>query len=244
MLLFDRYTINNPMEKYTAEYYQNWTEERITRLQIQAPYEPKDSLWVRGSIRHRAPNDAVQDLVVTGPKMKVCFSGCNWNRIVFAMNGAANPEVYRFEQWLYGLANHVKNTIWADPGKYKSGATNSGRFMFDDDFVKPAKDPAMYPDELRCRLSTKRIMGGDEAIDVSDADLFTQDEAGNLHPIDPTSITSGSHIIPVLKFSYYRNMERFGIVITVLRGLVFPAQENSYKVANDQWHMDYPQMEV
>lgn len=228
---------------YVAEYYTNWNEDRVKELVVQPPYEPKDRQiqWVRGNIRHRYYDDLLRDLVVTGPKMRICFGGCNWNRIVFAMNGAANAEVYGFERWLRLLADHVKTTILADPGKFKPGAVSGSRFVFDDDYIKPANNP-VYPDELRCKLATRRETPPDEEgyVDVVDADLYTHSVNGEEVPIDAKEITAGSFMIPVLKFSFYRNVERFGLAITVIKGLVFPAERRNYTIDNRNWIMDYP----
>lgn len=233
------------MQTYpTAEYFTNWDEERLNQLYVLPPYEPRDRVatWVRGSIRHRYQDDLLRDLVITGPKMKVCFGGCNWNRIVFAMNGLADTEVYKFERWVRGLAKYVKDTIWAEPGKYKAGAVSSSRFTFDDDFIKPANDPAKYPDELRCKLSTRRetVMDGGEPEEIVDADLFTINSEGEEEAIDHQAITAGSHVIPVMTFRYYRNGERFGLNVTVLKGLVYPAEKVNHSIDNRDWQMDIP----
>lgn len=226
----------------TAEFYANWNDARIRNLQVLPPYESKDnkSTWVRGTIRHRSLDGVLRELVVTGPKMKICYGGCRWNRMVFAMNGAADAEVYAFEKWVRNLADHVKNVIYADPGKYKPGATSATRFLFDDDIIKPSSDCALYPDELRCRLSSKRVAEGD---DVVDADLFLYSENGDHQPIHASEITAGSFIIPIIKFAYNRNIERFGMVMTVLKGMVFPADNNTYRIDNKEWEIDYP-MEI
>lgn len=227
----------------TAEFYSSWNANRIANLQILPPYEPKDnkSVWVRGTIRHRSLEGVLRELVVTAPKMRVCYSGCRWNRIVFAMDGAANAEVYAFEKWVRGLADHVKSTIFNDPGKYKQGAINASRFQFDEDVIKPSSDCTIYPDELRCRLSTKRIVDSEDGI--VDADLFLYSEDGNHSAIDPSEILAGSYIVPVIKFSYNRNIERFGLVMTVLKGMVFPPENNTYRIENKEWQIDYP-MEI
>jgi hypothetical protein len=227
---------------YMAEYYANWHDDRLRELQILPPYESKDriSQWVRGSIRHRYYDNYLRDLVVTGPKMKVCFSGCNWNRMVFAMNGAADENVYGFERWMRLLADRVKTAIWADPSKFKPGAISASRFAFDDDFIKPANDPAKYPDELRCKLSTRRegSSDGTTVIDIVDADLFTIDSNGHESPIKAEDILAGSHVIPVLRFNYYRNGERFGLNATILKALVYPAEKVNYTISNSTWMMD------
>lgn len=237
------------MQTYpTAEYFSNWTEDRLKELYVLPPYEPRDRVatWVRGNIRHRYQDDLLRDLVVTGPKMKVCFSGCNWNRIVFAMNVAADHNVYNFERWIRSLADHVKTTIWAEPSKYKAGAVSSSRFTFDDDFIKPANDPSKYPDELRCKLSTRREtpMDGGEPEEIVDADLFSVNSDGEEVAVDYQTITAGSYVVPVLSFRYYRNGERFGLNVTLLKGIVYPAEKVNYAIDNRDWHMDIPDNEV
>lgn len=233
-------------QTYTAEYFTNWTRDRLDQLQVLPPYEPKDkpnqAKWVRGSIRNVHPDGVLREFTVTGPKMRVCYNGCNWNRIVFAMNGAADQEVYNFERWARSVGDKVKDSIFSDPGKFKPGAINSSRFMFDDDFIKPASNPAVYPDEMRVRLSTKRVRSEDGVSfeDVADADLFTKSTDGEIQPVLPCDVTAGSYIVPVLKFSYYRNIEDFGLVVTLLRGVVYPGDNTSYRVTNEQWTIDYP----
>lgn len=230
--------------EFTAEYFSNWNGERLDTLQVLPPYEGKDKMkqWVYGNIRNRFQDDISREFVVTGPKMKICYSGCNWNRIVFAMNGVANPPVYHFERWVRQLADKVKSSIWSDPPKYKNGAVGNLRFIFDDDYIKPASDPSMYPDELRCRLSCKRVPADDGVgfKELPDVDLFIRTENGDEPVTDLTEIRSGWYMVPVLKFSYYRNVERFGLVITVLRGIVFPCDSTSYKISNSDWKIDYP----
>jgi len=228
----------------TAEYFTNWNDERLANLEILPPYEGKDrtSTWVRGFIRHRYYDDMLRDLVVTGPRMKVCFSGCNWNRIVFAMNGAADPNVYAFEKWVRQVADRVRTAVWSDPGKYKPGAISSSRFTFDEDFIKPANDPARFPDELRCKLSTRREtdMESGETEEIIDADLFTIDDNGEEAAFDAKDIISGSFVVPVLSFRYYRTGERFGLNVVVLKGLVYPAEKSNYSIENRAWLMDIP----
>jgi len=239
--------MTNQEYNYVADYYTNWNDERLADLQILPPYEPKDRVaqWVRGSIRQRYVDGMMRDFVVTGPKMKICFGGCNWNRIVFAMNGAADSTVYGFERWLRMLAGNIKSAIWTEPGKFKPGAVSGSRFIFDDDYIKPANNP-VYPDELRCKLATRRETPPDEDgfVDVVDADLFVRNEDGSESPIDSKDIVAGSYMIPILKFSYYRNVERFGMTVTVIKGLVFPSDRRSNVVDNKEWQIDYDNMEM
>lgn len=229
-----------------AEYFATYHLDRIRDLKILPPYESKDkgrqgqSQWVRGSIRHSNYDHVLRELVVTGPKMKICFGGCNWNRLVFAMS-TESQDVVDFRSWLGHLGHHVKASVWAEPGKFKPGAISSSRFTFEEDFIKPANDPTRYPDELRCKISTRREVGLDGTmVDVADANFFTTDASGESYPIEPHQITSGSYMIPVIKLSYYRNGEKFGLNATVLKGLVYPMDRPNYQVENSAWVIDYP----
>lgn len=233
------------MTTFQAMFYKYWDQAKINMLRVLPPYEPKDRVmqWVRGSIRYLTDDNDSRELVVTGPKLRVCYGGCNWNRIVFAMNDH-DEDIYDFQQWLYMVADHVKREIFNNPGKFKNGATSSVRFSFDEEFIKPPNDPSRYPSELRCRLSTRREYCNQDSdgltTDVVDADLYTRLENGTYESIDHRQITAGSYIIPVLKFSYYRNGERFGMSITVLKGVVELYDKSARKIENNQWEIDYP----
>lgn len=229
---------------FVADYFKKWTKDRLETVHVQPPYDVKDALWVRGSLRYKREDDSVQDLIVTGPKMKICYSGSKWNRIVLAMNGT--EDVYQFEMWLRHVAEYVRSAIWADPSRFRKGATSNLRFVFDDDVVKPSKDSMMYPDELRCRLSTRREtnLSGDP-VDVVDAFLFTRSDLdGATIQIDPSDIAAGSYIIPVIKISYNRTNDRFGLVCTVLQGLIFPSDGPRNKIDNSEWVIDTSSMDI
>lgn len=231
---------------FVADYFSEWNTDRMTELVVRPPYENKDENrvipWVRGDIRFKYFDGMMRDLVVTGPKMKVCYSGCRWNTVVFAMFGAANSEVYGFERWLRNLGDYVQAAIWSNPGKYKPGATSTSRFTFEQDIIHPSKDPQTYPDELRCKLSTVSKQEDDGSWGkVVDAELLARSVDGELFPIQPADIQAGSYMIPILKFSYFRNGERFGISATVIKALVFPAEQNQRTVvANSDWQFVYP----
>jgi len=227
-----------------AEYYATYHADRIKDLRVMPPYEPKDkdrqSQWVRGTIRHTNYDNVLRELVVTGPKMKVCYGGCNWNRIVFGLD-PTSEAIYGFRRWIDMLGQHVQDTICADPGRYKSGALTSSRFTFENDLIRPANDPTRYPDEFRCKLSTERQVGIDSSlVETPNVDFFTVDSNGEKTMVEPHNITSGSSIIPVIKFTYYRAGERFGLNATVLKGIVYPVDRSSYQILNEDWVIDYP----
>jgi hypothetical protein len=230
-----------------ASYYSHISEEELEKgssIAIVPPYEPKDKVmpWVRGALKLHDDSyiyHTMKDLVVTGPKFRICYSGCKWNRMCLEIG----PREQEFVHWLGVLASVVQRGIWAYPEKYKPGAKNNSRFIFDTDFIKPSSDPSRYPDELRCRLSTaKRLMNvpTDDSTyeDIVDANLFTIVD-GEEVPVDPASIQSGWMIVPVFKLSYYRNLERFGLVITIIKGHVFPVERGPSGPANFEWSIDY-----
>lgn len=235
----------------TAEYFSKFNTNRFRTISVLAPYEPKDKIiqWVRGNIRYNNGDGAgPRDLIITGPKLKVCYGQCRWNRLVFAMNGTAenDSEVFHFEQWLTSLADHVRSQIWANPNKYKPGSMTSQRFYFDGGFIKPSSDPIMYPDELQTKLSTVRVMNNTpnhfseipSYTEVCDADIFMDGPDGPI-AVKPEDITAGSHIIPIIKIAYYRNVEKFGLVLTVLKAKYFPSEYLPIdKISNDSWTFD------
>lgn len=197
-------------------------------LRVLPPYEPKDkpnATWVRGYIRN-----GKYDFIVTGPKLKLQYGGCRWNKMVFAMPGESDPESYTFEQWLTMVAEEVKTQIWSQPEKFKPGAKTNTRFLFEEQVIKPSPDPTLYSAELRCRLSTNR----DEKVD---ADLFVM-EGHTKVPIDPCDITAGSSVIPIFRINYFRNIERFGLVLTVVKAQIFPGE--NVKMSNADFQFDHP----
>lgn len=231
----------NQNVNYRADYYADWTPERLDDIVVRPPYENKDgnrtSHWVRGDIRFRYFDSIMRDLVVTGPKMRVCYSGCRYNSVVFAMD-TDNDEVTGFQRWLQDLNQAVRTTIWADPSKYKTGAVSCARFTFDQD-IHPSKDPNLYPDEYRCKLAVKRrYLDNGEVEETLDTQLLDGNKSSCMNPLD---VTAGSYIIPIIKFNYYRNGERFGMAGTVIKALVFPADPSKNgMVENKEWDFHFP----
>lgn len=241
-----------------ATHFSKITDDDINNLVISPPYEPnKDKLnqWVRGSIRCVNPTDqSFHDLVVTGPKMTVCFGGCKWNRLVFGIPKTNDgSDVSTFREWLQKISKKLEKTVTDSYEKFKPGSRSASRFTFDDDHVKPSSDPERYPDELRCRLSTiRREMTtyerdeNDGTFDPSadhseliDADIFTVTDNVQVS-IDPTTITARSSVIPVIRISYYRHCDKFGLVLTVTKGQYFPNDNYTPKVLNSEWILDVP----
>lgn len=231
-----------------APYYKKFDADFIrSALVVSPPYDAKNSAnqqWVKGSLRYMDesfPYYKNRELVVTGPKMRLCYNGCKWNKITMAMIGAADSHTYQFQKWIDGLASEVKTRIWANPEMYKPGVKTCSRFMFEDDTIKPSSDPAMYPDELRCKLSTKRVITDQTGAfdEVPDVNLFTLGEDGSEEIVNPEDLYAGWEIVPILKFSYFRNVERFGLSVTVLSGRVIQTERVQSRPNNDEWSIDY-----
>lgn len=240
----------DPSYGVVADHFTKLDDQRMSQLVVLPPYEPKTDAtlqWVRGSIRLPPSGTGFggyRDLVVTGPRMKVVYGGCRYNRMILALPGAAFPEVYAFERWIRALMVNVKAQIWANPGKYRQGAATSARFQFDEGIIRASSDPAIYPDELVSRLSTKRITAADVEeggpTDYIDTEFITDTENG-VSGIDPVDIVAGSTVIPIFKISYNRNIEKFGLVLTLLKGKVFPPESMPYgRIDNQSWAFDEP----
>lgn len=245
-----------------AEYFAKFDDKRIDDLIVGAPYDQgKEKLtqWVRGTIRVKSTTDSeLRDLVITGPKLKVCFGGCKWNKVVFAMpkhEEESDPKVKEFKLWLNKIATKVKNTIWDSPENYKPGSKTNSRFTFDD-ITKPSSDPDKYPDELHCRLSTIRRRMTDaernendvlfdptaDHNEIVDADLFGLNDGVKV-VVEPSSVTPRSYMIPVIRFAYSRQGDKFGLVLTITKAMYFPSENHQYKVPNTDWVLDIPDEE-
>lgn len=223
------------MTRSTAPYFSRVSN--LDDIRVLPPYESPDKTnqWVRGFLRAADGGD----FTVTGPRLRLCFSGCRWSKMVFAMVGIADEEAYRFQRWLGQLTQVVENAIWQQPERFKPGAKSSSRFTFDHDLVKPSSDPSAFPDQLSCRLSTHRQQLVDEPgefIDIVDADLFRVED-GIPIKMEPSEITKDSIVVPIIRFNYFRNIDRFGITATILKAQIFPAEARE-KMANSDWEFD------
>lgn len=199
----------------------------ISALRVLPPLEPKDKsiAWARGSIRDADFNE----LLVTGPRLPVLFSGCRFNSVVFSMRGPGEDEpAYAFECFLHKVLSHVEDAVSASPEKFKPGTKNAAILCFDRDFIRPSSYSADLPNEFRVKLSVKRDrvdeMG--EIVDVIDTVFVDEDGA----PVEPSAITSGCEIVPIFRVSYFRNANKFGLNITMLKGVVYEGQTKRRKL--------------
>lgn len=205
-------------------------------LNILPPYEFKNKLtgWHRGGIKfNQFTAGSGSDFVVTGPKLRVVFDGCRWNRVVFAMTN--EEEISRFRAWLSDLESYLEMVVNASPAKYKINPSfGLGQIK---SCIQAPSETSVYAEDLRCRLSVKYSDDADKTA-ISDADLFMVDESGQTIKIDPSEIKNGWSMIPVFKISYQKMANSFYLVLTVLKARVFPFSVE--RVQNEEWELDYP----
>ena len=203
----------------------------VPTLRVLPPLEPKDKsvTWVRGSIRDLDFNE----LLVTGPRLPVLFSGCRYNNVVFSIRGPGHDD--DFEAFLHAVLSRVEETVCAAPDKFKPGLKNAALLQFDRAFIRPSSYTADLPNELRVKLAIKRDHVDDQGQVVELIDSVFVDEQGQA--VNPQDIESGSEIIPIVRIGYYRNANKFGLNMTLLKGMVFPGTGRPRKA------MDYSELE-
>lgn len=171
---------------------------------------------MRGNIRDRSKGS---DIVFTGPRMKVVYSGCNWNTVVFTMDSSQAE----FDNWLHEVWDKFQELIRQDPLKYKVMGRNGPMFSMGP--VTQSKDPELYPNELRCRLSTRD--------QISTAVLL---HATTKEKLEPNQIWGGGYMTPVLKLGYYKEGDEFGLSLTVLKADYEPTPYVG--IQNEEWMID------
>jgi len=189
----------------------------LEALRVLPPLEPRDKSisWARGSIRDKDFNE----LIVTGPRLPVLFSGCRFNSIVFSIRGPGVDDAsFAFENFLHKVLTTVQDAVSANVEKFKPGLKNAALLHFDRDFIRPSSYGAELPNELRVKLVVKRdVDEHGEMVELVET-MFV-DEEGN--SIDAGDISGGSEVVPIIRVSYYRNANKFGLNLTMLKGLVY-----------------------
>jgi hypothetical protein len=200
-----------------APKFTTFNHEAIAALRVLPPLESKDKTitWARGSIRDSDFNE----LLVTGPRLPVLFSGCRFNNTVFSIRGPEDEPSQAFENFLHAVLSHVESSVSSSTEKFRPGLKNMALLHFDRDFIRPSSYSADSPNELRVKLLVRRgeVSEEGEVVDLIETNFV--DEHGN--SIDPLDITAGSEIVPIIRIGYYRNGNKFGLNLTMLKGLVF-----------------------
>jgi hypothetical protein len=201
----------------------------IEALQVLPPLESKDKsiTWARGSIRDSDFNE----LLITGPRLPVLFSGCRFNNLVFSIRGPEDEPSHAFECFLNKVLSHVESTVSASVERFKPGLKNPTLLQFDRDFIRPSSYSLDMPNELRLKLAVKRqqVDENGETVDMIESVFVAEDGTS----IDPQDIRAGSEIIPIIRISYYRNGNKFGLNLTLLKGMVYPSAKRPRVSLND-----------
>lgn len=153
--------------------------------------------------------------------MKVVYSGCRYNSIVFAMDESTT----NFRKWLSEIHGIMSKAILADPVRYKFAGRGAPTFL-KDIVTENASD--LYPDELRCRLAIERT--GNDINDTKITSVFL-DKDGN--SVTPSCIYGGGLVLPIFKLSYYKEGDDYGLQLTMVKGQ-YEAPEST-RVSNDDW---------
>jgi len=219
-------------EEITAHYFTRVDDVMLSRLAVMGPYENKTapSVWARGNIRiaNYHGNGHFEQFVITGPRMKILYGGCRWNKIVFAMDHN-DPACIDFVNWVGKVSDIVKTNIWSAPEKFKPGSKSNSRFVFENDIFKASSEPGIYSDEIRFRIASRRgaVEGTGETIDIPEVEFYKLGYDFSREKVEPYEIRSGGSMIPMIKVSYFRNGDKFGLTLTVLKGLYSPPDINS-----------------
>lgn len=218
-------------------HFSNYDYQAIEALRVLPPLEPRDKSisWARGSIRDHDFNE----LLVTGPRLPVLFSGCRFNSIVFSIRGPGVDEpAHAFECFLHKVLSHVESAVCDNMEKFKPGLKNAALLQFDRDFIRPSSYGTDLPNEFRVRLAVKHqgILDNGEVGDV--IETVFQDEEGN--DIDPETIRSGAEIIPILRIGYFRNTNKFGLNITMLKAMVYQSEKKQKLYDYRDLMIDFP----
>lgn len=190
----------------------------IEALSVLPPLESRDKsiTWARGSIW----DSSRSDLIITGPRLPVLYSGCRYNNMVFSMHGPADEPSYAFESFLHKVLSHVESSVSSSVEKYRPGTKNAALLQFERDFIRPSSYSSEMPNEMRVKLLIARQADEHgEIVDMIESKFETEDGT----PIDPQDIRSGSEIVPIMRVGYFRNGSKFGLNLTLLKGLVYPS---------------------
>jgi hypothetical protein len=207
----------------------------LDALKVLPPLEPKDKTisWARGSIRDSDFNE----LIVTGPRLPVLYSGCRFNSIVLSIRGpGADDPSFAFEGFLHKVLSRVENEVGRNVEKFRPGLKNANLLQFDRDFIRPSSYGADLPNELRVKLAIKHGYSDEgEVADLVET-VFVDEEGNNIESGD---IAGGSEIIPIIRVSFFRNSNRFGLNLTLLKGLVFPTSKKRKLIDFSELQFDH-----
>lgn len=139
--------------------------------------------------------------------MKVVYSGCNWNTVVFAMDEGTKE----FEQWLDRAFLKLQEIIRADPSKFKCTRRTP---TFSTSIITESTNADIYPNQLRCRLATRNDGDGNRI----SASVILQDGV----PIPPSKVWSSGIMTPIFSMQYFKDGDDFGLSLTLVKAEYTP----------------------
>lgn len=170
---------------------------------------PRETIkWAFGTIKLQT----TKELVISGPTLLTCFKGCKYNKICFEM-----PRESEFRQWLEAVSARMEEVVRSCPEAFKANCKNADRFVFEPPY-KFSSDSSLYSDELRCKFPPKSIL-----INALDGVEF-----------DPNDLERNTPVRPIIKLSYYRHGDKFGLVCTLIKGYVYERQQK----VDDEYELD------
>lgn len=159
---------------------------------------------------------------MTGPRLRILFTGCRWNTIAFSMDSSSTE----FVNWLNELTTTVETAVRTDPASFKVKPQSTPSFS---SVLIPS--PSMdFPDPfIRVRLAT--IGRGDEAVAVA---YMVNKKTGE--QMGPQGVMHGAFGTPVLKIGYTKDGDQFSLGLTLLK-IDYEEPENR-QIGNDAWIID------
>jgi hypothetical protein len=153
--------------------------------------------------------------------MKIVYSGCKYNSIVFV----ADESQTEFLNWLDSVQSSLSHAIAADLEGMQF-KTVPAKF---NPIITPSSNPDLYPNELRCRLSTMQ-----RGFDINQQVITTAfiNDLDNKSML-PELIRARGDLLPIFKLGYYREGENVGVQLTLLKGLYTSPEDNG--ITNDMW---------
>jgi hypothetical protein len=153
--------------------------------------------------------------------MKVVYSGCKYNSIVFA----ADESQTEFLNWLDAASKAVGSIIGQAPANFKFTTSDPAPLFI----VTASSNPDMYPNELRCRLSTNRT-----GPDINNQEITTVFINSRGHDaVMPEDVRARGIVKPIFKLGYFKLGEAYGIELTLLKALYEAPPDMS--IPNDQY---------
>lgn len=194
-----------------------------TDLTFSPPYLPPNlprNVKARGSIKQTSTN---REVVLTGPEVKVLFSGCKYDSLVVE----DNPQL---RQFIEAAHNTMEQIVNLDPAYFKCSAARTP--SFEQVIIQPSLNPALYKDKIVFRLATQRT-----GPDINDQQVVAAFVDADGNDVEPANIKRGGTVVPVFKLCYYKGfMDTYSLQVFLLKGLYTAPPDTS--IDNRDWEFD------